>query len=170
MRHDKCRRIPEQLAEAAASVDSLMADEFLRVTAFNSFDGTTDAILARLVTIARSSDSLVDTALTLSGDNADGPADSPTTSHKEGGLASNGHRGSTLARDGQLLRILEEDEEGRRTGFSEDLLDELQPLVINLRRTGRMSGALQAMRDTSALQVKHGIRCDAVPYPRPSMF
>ena len=47
------RHLPDRLKEAAATIDELLATEFLRVTAFVAADAAVDAALARLVTAAR---------------------------------------------------------------------------------------------------------------------
>ncbi len=47
------RHLPDRLKEAAATVDELLATEFLRVTAFAAADAAADDALARLVTAAR---------------------------------------------------------------------------------------------------------------------
>ena len=49
------RHLPDQLKEAAATIDELLGTEFLRVTAFAAADAAVDDALARLVTAARTS-------------------------------------------------------------------------------------------------------------------
>ena len=62
-----CRHLPDRLKEAAATVDELLATEFLRVTAFGNADTAVDDALARLVTAARTigSDGGIDVASIL---------------------------------------------------------------------------------------------------------
>lgn len=142
--------LPDQLSEAAAAVDALMADDFLRTTAFSGADEAVGNALAGLVDVARQT-----------GGPEDGGSSIGATNPEEGEsflpADASGERSAADLLNGATAAL------GVLPAPSEQLLDGLQPLLVGLRRTGRTAEALRAMSEAAGDQVKQAIRCGAGP-------
>ncbi|KAK9830219.1 hypothetical protein WJX72_010418 [[Myrmecia] bisecta] len=134
------RHLPQQLMEVAEAVDELMASEFLRVTQLRSLDGAVDHVLQGLHQGPASNRS-----------SADGTP--YTSSSRLPSLANASIAVSTSGPDLSCypeLALIQND--------AEEMRDMLAPLVLGLKRTGRLSASLRTYREAVAIEVKQGIR------------
>jgi hypothetical protein len=183
--HVCCRHLPDQIAEAGASMHELIAADFLRGTAFTGLDAMADGVLA---TLRRVHHSALPTTAGLS------PGCSRhrlcSVSKRRQPLAhsvpASGHQLlvpiSRVARaiqsrygDNTSLPLIphaesalaafasagEQLEQGPAQKAAAE--GELAGLVACLRRTGRLPEALAAARDAAAVEVKQAVRCSTLP-------
>ncbi|BDA47885.1 probable vacuolar protein sorting-associated protein 54 [Coccomyxa sp. Obi] len=136
------RDLPQQLAGAEEAINTMMEADFLRVAQNYELDVAMDRALSILRSSKRT-DSSGDLQSSCAG----------RIIKEATALSADGSRAFDEAALLELLGL-----GAPQDGEQEQLRDGLMPLVVGLRRTGRLSSVLAAFRDAAALKAKAFIR------------